>query len=312
MRSVSQAAELATTWQAEGRDRRALTPFEGGCTLISAGQLSGGQLPPWCECGGRGVVAWVERRASGGWLRLSRVAAVSLVVAGTFVGTLAVSVPPAAATGTCPDSPGVHEYSHQYVSGGTWDGEYGNYYTYNPTVQDDSTDFSVSHLYVEYAYGTLPFVEVGWYKGEGAQHNVSTPHYYTVWGSKYSSYNENDSTDYPNLDSYRLYELLYVGEDYNTGKAIWNFYWYTLSSPAFSVEITGLFGGQPLAGAEVASSIGDAVEAHVHGEPNFQLLDQSGSWDDWTTSIGTDTCTDPGLTLTETTKYQDFTMSGNL
>jgi hypothetical protein len=238
-----------------------------------------------------------------------RVLACLVVSAGALV---AVSSAPASATSSCPDDPGYHEYSQQYVSSGTWNGEYGNYYTYNPTVQNISDDFSVSHLYVEYAYYSLPFVEVGWYKGVGAQHNVSTPHYYTVWGSKYSNYNENDSTDYPNLDSYRLYELLYVGEDYNTGKAIWNFYWYTLSSPAYSVEITGLFGGQPLAGAEVASSIGDSVEAHVHGEPDFQLLDQSGSWDNWTTSIGTDTCTDSGLTLTETTKYQDFTVTGNL
>jgi hypothetical protein len=81
----------------------------------------------------------------------------------------------------------------------------------------------------------------------------------------------------------------------------------------YTFDVNGMqTGGEPLAGAELIGNVGDSVQSDTVGTPNFQLENSSGSWSNWTTSIPTNSCYDFGLGLTETSKYQNFSTSGNL
>jgi len=235
----------------------------------------------------------------------------SALVLSLVAGGMLLSAGPAAAISGCGGS-NYHDYAQQYNNNTNYWGEFGWYYTYNPTVYDIYTDFTVSHAYIQQYYASVSFVEVGWYKGYGPQRQVSVPYYYAVHEDQYSGYQETDFNDYPNLGSSRLYELLYTGHDYTTNKAKWSFYYRDQTSPKLTAEVASLDGGEPLAGGEVDGQGSDGTQIQVHGTPEWQVENHSNTWLNWTTAISTVTCADPGFSYKANTAYTDFSASGHL
>src|SRR5262249_29201768 len=152
---------------------------------------------------------------------------------------------------------GYHVSSSQYSSDRVA-GEYGQFITYNMTVPDINNEFSASHLYiyVNTANGNDAnpadgnhFIEDGYYKrfGNGSSpKNVSTPHYYRTFADS-SGYHEGDDSDYPDIGSTRLYELLYIGHNNNLGTDDWQYFYENLTTPRDTVHMNGFAWGHPLA-----------------------------------------------------------------
>lgn len=214
-----------------------------------------------------------------------------------------------------------NKYAHQ-VAGKGYRGQYGNFYTYNPTVVNYTTAFAVNHLYsdatTQYGYSEM---EVGYYKGYGPGFVAGVPHYYFAYIDPISNYNEYDQTATPTIGSTRLYEIQYTQPGPLKGgdpSYTWDAYVATLSAWIGEVSIVGLRPGQPLAGSEIAQAAGSGTQSLTRGTPAFQLKDANDVWHDWTptymtsNSDSTTTCADSGFTFTENSNYQDFTGGGSV
>lgn len=226
--------------------------------------------------------------------------------------------------GTCPtdtSSGPYHIWSHQYSSDRVA-GEYGQFITYNVTVPYETSEFSLSHIYiyVDTANGNDANpahsnyeIEDGYYKGAGSgssPKDVSTPHYYRTFMDG-TGYHEGDDSDYPDIGSTRLYELLYIGHNNNLGTDDWQYYYENTSTPRDTVHMYGGFAwGHPLAGGEVIS-YGNGVQMETHGVPAFEIESRSSVWSNWTSSdTGTAACASAGLAFNVISPYQEFTATG--
>lgn len=257
--------------------------------------------------------------------RIRTIAIASTVVIGAataLAGTAeSATAAPAITIGTCPVS-GYHVWGHQYSSDRVA-GEYGQFITYNVTVPDINNEFSLSHLYIDVntangndanpADGNY-FLEDGYYKGLGggsSPQNVSTPHYYRTFMDS-SGYHEGDDSDFPDIGSTRLYELLYAGHNNTLGTDDWRYYYENLTTPRDTVHMNGFAWGHPLAGGEVQSEAGHVTQMEAHGVPAFQLESRSSVWSNWTSSdTGTGACASSGLAFTVISAYQEFTATGS-
>lgn len=244
-------------------------------------------------------------------ISMSRTSRRSLLLVTALALTQFVVAPPARAVGSCYSTVDPnHAFAHQYDPSQTLYGLYGRFFTYAPYVYNISTDFTLDHLYFSKPYGNRPWAEVGWYKGQGVT-NVPTPHYYWTRNDQYVGYDEHDSADYPDVASTRLYELLYTGHDYSTNKEKWSFFWRDLTSAKATTEVSGLPGGIGLAGGEVSGGNGDSTHMQAAGS-SMQVQDTANVWHNWTTSVVTYQCADPGFSYQANTMYTNFAVDGAL
>ena len=208
-----------------------------------------------------------------------------------------------------------HEYSHQYVDEPSmnWDGETGNFVAPNflDTFPDNlgQDDASLSHLYMEEYYGSPDEIEVGFIEGEGPDggvNNRASYFYYTYQID--NAYNETNGDTVTPGDTYS-FGVYYNGIDLRNGLGKWS---VDENGGVTNLEIS-LYGGlQPTAGSEDISKTGDDVPVATSGTPSFALEDTSGNWSDWTTSIPTATCSDPGITFSESSKYERYSATGEI
>ncbi|MGH7776579.1 MAG: hypothetical protein ACREPI_05300 [Candidatus Dormibacterales bacterium] len=103
------------------------------------------------------------------------------------------------------------------------------------------------------------------------------------------------------MGSSQLYELLYRGHDYKTGKAIWSFYFANFNVRD-TFEVLSLDGGEPLAGGEIVAYPGYGTQMQTHGVPSQQVEDDNGVWHTWNTSIITYQCQDSPFNYVAHTK----------
>jgi hypothetical protein len=210
----------------------------------------------------------------------------------------------------CPDIANAHEYAMQYTAepNDTWWGESGNFLTTNPGMPNYTNNDSLSHLYMESFWYSYAAIEVGDILGD----SETSPHYYYDFTDKYNNPHETFvAAETPTIGDTYYYALEYGGKDYGTGDGKWIVFWDTYSYR--SIEVNGLLGGQPMAGAEVQTIDGATVDANAQGKPAFQIQDDTGAWSDWTSSAaGTHFCWDPGLSFTEHSAYQDFSGEGDI
>jgi hypothetical protein len=260
------------------------------------------------------------------YFRIRVVAIASTLVFGAAAALAGTAEPataaPAISIGTCEINDPYHLYAHQYSSDRVA-GEYGQFITYNVTVPDISNEFSLSHLYIDVntsngndinPFDGNYFIEVGYYKGEGggsSKKNVSTPHYYRTFTDS-SGYHEGDDSDFPDIGSTRLYELLYIGHNDNLGTDDWQYYYENLTTPRDTVHMNGFAWGHPLAGGELDSEPGNVTQMEAHGVPSFELESRSSVWSNWTSSdTGTAACAATGMTFRVISAYQEFTATGS-
>jgi hypothetical protein len=207
-------------------------------------------------------------------------------------------------------------WGHQWENGAHYYGQLGWFVTYEPSVPDIHSAFSLSHLYSY--YGALnpanadTWVEVGWYLGNGKGTNdYSTSHYYYAWDD-HGAYDEHDATGTPTSGSSYIYEVEFVGHNYNLGTDDWQVFWNGLST----VRGTRHQSSQPysyaLAGGEVQGDSTSWTNMRTHGTPNQQIIRNNYTWHNWTPAnfSNTHACDSAGITYTINSDYMDFTATG--
>jgi hypothetical protein len=243
------------------------------------------------------------------WSRLAVLVAVALLAPWLFPGRAA-----AFSIGTCPSTGQYHDFAHQYV-GGSYYGQYGWFVTYNVSVPRPNTAFSLSHLYSYYGSSdptqAYTWVEVGYYKGYGPQLVVTTPHYYYAW-SDAGTYHEVDSSKTPSVGSTRVYEVEFQGHNYTLGTDDWYVYWDGFDIADGKIHLSSMPSSNALAGAEVQSDSSSWTQVQMHATPDQEVIRSNYTWPSWTSSNfpATAACQSTGLTLTETTKFTNFSASG--
>lgn len=247
---------------------------------------------------------------------LAMMLSVTLASAGSLAVSLVAPIPAYAVGTTCPLGNLYHVWGHQYTSGSYY-GQYGYLYTYNVSVPDPASAFSLSHLYTYYGnadpFYAYTFVEVGYYKGLGdgaPSHNVTTPHYYWTMDSPTTGYVEHDSSSGPSTGSTVVYEVEFRGHNYTLGTDDWNVYWNGLGSSQGTAHQPSMPHGSPLAGGEVQGDSSSWTQMETHGIAHQQVILSSYTWHDWTTYFSTSACNSSGITFTENSKYMDYSATG--
>jgi hypothetical protein len=215
----------------------------------------------------------------------------------------------------CTDTNQIWEYGEQFTAqqSGDWYGELGTYSTTTASVPDDSNDLELSHLYMQDYEGSPQEIEVGFYIGQGTP-DESSPTWYYAYENSNSIYQETDiSSPQPTIGNQYPYKIEYEGTTDGGTEGKWQVFWSTYSSSVF--DIVGLFAGDPMAGGEIQTAVsGNPVGINSQGDSPFQLEDSSNTWDDWNTSLpgGTHSCGDPGVTYTDDSPWESFTVEGGI
>jgi len=217
--------------------------------------------------------------------------------------------------------PNVNNAFADQVTSHEYKGMYGWYYSNLPSLPNYTDDFSDSHLYLSAGSATgSSFIEVGDYKGSGYTHDApafSGGYFYTAYGSSTDPYDEIDFGEVPQ-STYVDYEIQYTG--YNDSDGEWKFAAYGNSSLLATWGTPSQSAGVALAGGEIGHESGTGyfpgTEMLTTAEPDFQLLDTSGNWNNWTpsymSSVGDSvtTCNDPGFTFSYSSDYMQFSATG--
>jgi hypothetical protein len=251
-------------------------------------------------------------RSSRGMHRLGRWwgTVIIAVAAAVFVGA-----PPASAfsVGACGVGNAYHVWGHQWATGNYY-GQYGWFTTYNMSVPDPNTAFSLSHLYT-YANNTNPgyattWIEVGYYKGYGPQRVVTTPHYYYAY-SYNNTYTEVDSSSGPSTGSSISYQVEFQGHNNTLKTDDWTVYWNGVGTVRGTIHQPSMSSGHALAGGEVQGDASSWTQMQTHGTAKQQIILTSYTWHDWTTYFtSTTACESAGITFKENSNYMDFTANG--
>ena len=216
---------------------------------------------------------------------------------------------------TCPTGNAYHVWGHQWASGSYY-GQYGWFTTYNMSVPDPHSAFSLSHLYT-YAGNADPSlapteIEVGYYKGLGgdSSHDYSSPHYYYTYMIN-GDYHEVDSTSGPSTGSSISYQIEYQGRNYNLGTDDWTVYWNGVGTVRGTIHMPSMPTGHALAGGEVQGDSSSWTQMETHGTADQQIILTSYTWHNWTTYFtSTSACHSSGITFTENSDYMNFTAGG--
>lgn len=236
-----------------------------------------------------------------------------------FVLVLALVATPSASALTyvypCPTDASYHVFAHMYASNTSY-GQYGQFVTNTPFDANDNQDFTLSHLYMFYSDPdpslSSNFVEDGWYIGLGKVHNVATPHYYRTFQDS-TGYHEGDDTDFPDIGSTRLYELLFRGYNPSLGTYDWSYYYQNLTTARDTVHVRDMQWGRPLAGGEVSSPYYGTTHMSATGVPAQQIEGRDSIWRNWDDFFNANTtrCDMVTTAFAITQNFQRFTATGS-
>lgn len=231
---------------------------------------------------------------------------------------LATPTPRALAYGPCPGSSSTHKWAQGETTNlNRWAGVSGHLWTYQPAVPNIAQQFSLSHLMmVNQQSPNSPFVEVGWYKGQGTQ-NVTVATEWTGARTTAGIYTEVPIRTAPPNTTVN-YQLKRGPFDYGTNSWMWyaiingftDFTWYN-TVPASGIVYSG---------GEVAVSPGGSlsgVQMQAQMYP-YHLLLQMGTpnWREWTPatmssfSDSTFICDDNPYAITYTDLYMRYSITG--
>lgn len=195
-------------------------------------------------------------------------------------------------------------YSMQYVTNVAAYGQFGWFYTYQPSVPSGS--FSLSLLYTKACMTCDKWVEVGWAKWPPAHPNAT---YYSGFKPSgqpmiWDFFGEAPSS------RYIAYEIQFEGYSYASETDRWGVYIDNLSSPRKVYNIPDMRAGWPSSGGEVYRVTGTRMLTRA--TPSHQLKDANNVWHDWNSSYAPDTkgCNDPNFTWTWYRRYDDFYATG--
>ena len=189
---------------------------------------------------------------------------------------------------------------------------FGWFYTYQPSVPNLNTQFSLTHLYPFTNSGTS-FVEVGVYRGFGPEKIASNSSFYTSRADSVTSYQEKNFRDAP-ADTFVAYEAQYEGFNFSTNKYIWGVYADDLVNRLWTWENKDLGMGIALSGGEVNAR---GVEMRSRIIPSHQLKLDS-TWHNWTESFMSQqgdfvrTCDEPDVVWSYNVKFDDYQLSGTI
>lgn len=213
---------------------------------------------------------------------------------------------------TCPSTGTYHVYGNQWASGQYY-GQYGWLKTYEPSVPDYTTAFSLSHLYSFYGdaspFNSSTWNEVGWYRGEGNQ-NYTISHYYYAWGD-HGAYHEVDTTSAPTEAVTYLYQVLFEGHNYTLGTDDWNVYFNGTATVRGTIHQSSQPYSHAMAGGEVQGDSTSYTAMLTRGSPNQQIISEDYTWYNWTTLFGsTAACQSSGITYTILSDFMSYTATG--
>ena len=212
---------------------------------------------------------------------------------------------------------GMNRYAHQTTVLKQWNGVYAQLYTWNPAVNSLTGDFSLSHVYLWWdnihLHPTNPFVEVGFYRGQGCcpGNNTGVAEYYDAWGSVRDGYQERDKGVYPTQASWNSYEIVYDSFDGT------NYYWDVLVNGNRIEQVINndlQTTAQALVGGETVAHINNEIKTSA--QPEVLLQAPSVAWTEWTPALmvsaqdAVTTCTDATFTWTNYHLYDNFYVQG--
>jgi len=207
----------------------------------------------------------------------------------------------------------------QYSSGNTYNGQYAQFYTWTPHVNDyQYRDFSLSHnyLYTQQSGGTFIEVEVGVYTGYGLQVRTTGAEFFVSWVDSDAIYHERDdfAVAYGTTNSY---ELVYDSYD----PVSRNYYYDLLFNGVRKEQVinNGLnLSGHFMFGGEATHPTSGYNEIQVTASSE-QVQTTALSWmnltqADWQTKTG-DTftgCVDGTVSLNYSTNWTTYYADGNV
>jgi hypothetical protein len=217
----------------------------------------------------------------------------------------------------CNHPNGLDRFSDQYTAN-TYTGLAGQMWTYQPSVPNLQTDFSLSHLYM-FTDNFTPFIEVGWYRGFGPQKIASNSSYYTAREEPGQPYLELNFEDVPNAQ-FIGYKVENVGFDDGTAKWHWAVYHapggQAFGSPFITWALASVNWARALSGGEVTTRSGIQMQVFT-AAPHILLNPGDAQWHNWTdaymaeTLDTTFTCNDPGFFLSYNVRFDNYVISGN-
>jgi hypothetical protein len=195
-------------------------------------------------------------------------------------------------------------------------GEKAQLYTYDLAVHPDiHTSFTLSHVYMEYNYHGIPFVEAGVYKGVGGgSHPIDTDHprYYRACWDELTGYHEGDDSNVPAINTYKYYRVANQGYDLLTGKDIWAVYCNDMVTPVDTLYMWNMPTAHAVCGGECT---GSGTVLKTHAIPDVNVRKQNGTSYAWNETNFPGTYKDLyysswTLTWPNSPDYQTFTASG--
>lgn len=205
-----------------------------------------------------------------------------------------------------------HRYARQWTNN-FYHGQFANFWTYQPSVQNLQTQFSLNHVYPHTNSGNS-FVEVGWYRGFGFDKIASNSSFYSSMEDSVTPYDEDNFQDAPQ-NTFVVYEAQYIGFNFSTNKYIWRVYAGSLEEPGLKTwENRDLGAGRGVSGGETNANgnqmIGRIVPSH--------LLQISGTWHNWTDAFMAQTgdstliCDQPNVVIGYQIRFDDWQFSGTV